>query len=438
MPNTQLFRLEENGDRITVRNVPIFGTHTDRGYQCDEKFLDRVVADFYAQKAESIRRAGGDEAYAMLPPVTVGHTPDDPNVPEPPRVGFMDNVRRGGDQLYADFVDIPKNKWEEIKHAYPYRSCEIIPKRHRLTNVSLLGGRYPHFPLPAWRFGQQGHVERYEADVAGEQTEVLRYTLRGWTMPKNTDTQKHNLPGAGGEGGHPDQAQDLAMLQDPKVLQTIAQAVAKILAEGQANAQGGPMAQDAAAYRGGGKPKRYSDDPKPGVDAGQDTEDEPKKTSDKTAELDTEEKMASMRDELETYKNENAELKEKLATLEGSVGELLKHRGQEQEATKRALLKGKFQKLAALGYAIGNDEKIQRHVNRCMSLSADEVESYLTDLKETAPKVRTAVARYGTADTIERPGSNVDADDIAGSLDKDALSKYKHDAAEIVKLSEME
>lgn len=180
----KLFHVIDGGGKyLEVRNIPIFRVHYDRGYSADLKFLDRVIATHEARKAQSYKVGVGaglgasDAARHLdLPVVTIGHTARNPDAPEPPVYCRVDRLRRIGDVLYADFVHVPRKYFHDgremdyreiVFQRYPGRSVEIIPNAFWLYNVSLLGGRPPHFTL----------AHPVEACTIAPNTQVLRYTF---------------------------------------------------------------------------------------------------------------------------------------------------------------------------------------------------------------------------------------------------------------------
>lgn len=445
----KLFDVEDSGEgAVNIRNVPVFQEHTDRGYNCDQTWMERCVADFVAQKAESASFAG--EQYAMLPPLTIGHTPENKDAPEPPVIGFVDNLRRMGKYLLADFVGIARENWAKIKAGmFPYRSSEIVPSLHRLTNVSLLGGRYPHFALPVMKFS----AERF-----GSTQEVFRYFMRGFTM----NGMQPNQPAPNMQQGQQAGGCDVNQLA-----QAVAPLVAKMIAEGQANGPGGPM-QNAGAYRDENGKVFYTDtegkvfyiekgrqvyaaedEGKPKVKAEVSSE-EPVSDTNRTPHLDKEAndagkdknsaggaqrygkthqgkkfdaKMAGTREYDEEHGDEVEEgddyglnpkalkyiagLKAQNEKLAAAVVELQRNNEASNQSAKRAMLAMKLKGLISEGYAIGAD-KIDRHVQRMIGMDVKGVEEYLEDIKGAAPKVE--IQRHGTRDIVRRPGSETDAE----------------------------
>lgn len=149
-----LFRIEPYGeDQFLIRNVPIYKTHGDtRGnkHVSDRKFLDRMVKNFYAT-LEATKNLFGDSSYGWLPKFHIGHTPNNPDLPERPNAGFWKELHRVEDFLFGDLV-VDKSGMESLLSGnYPDRSAEVDIKRGRLLSVAALGFRTPHFALPQMR-----------------------------------------------------------------------------------------------------------------------------------------------------------------------------------------------------------------------------------------------------------------------------------------------
>lgn len=417
-----MFDIKENNDgTVDVMNVPVFKAHHDRKYLCDEAWLDRCVADFLHQKIDSIEVAQGNAKYAMLPSLTIGHTPESADAPEPPRVGFVDNLRRVGKVLYADFVGIAKHAWEQIKRGdFPYRSAEVIPSKHRLTNVSLLGGRYPHFSLPVMRFNARG-------------SEIVRYM---YTEDSNTmDTDINELA------------------------QKIAPLVAQMLAEGEANAVNNDMASSGMDGEGMATAGGVDTDPTAEGDVeegsseeekgdGQESyrsrfrhpyrrvryetehtskgadhgDDQFKPPSDaESVDFSTEEQGVSS-----TTKNSTqspaSRYQAEIASLRSQLAELQRHNVREAQAAKRMMLTAKCREISSLGYAIGDREQIDRHVGRMMSMRSEEVRDYVEDVLKRSPKVE-MVSRHGVSDYIERPGRSLSENERYVSENADQVQR---------------
>jgi hypothetical protein len=399
-----LFQLEDDGGpTVNIRNVPVFEKHDDRDYNCDEEWLDRCVADFHSQRALSLE-AHPDAKYAMLPSITIGHTPEDPDAEEPPAVGFIDNLRRVGRYLFADFVGVARGVFDKLKeNKYPYRSAEVIPRKFRLANVSLLGGRYPHFALPVMRFNSSDGFER------------VRYTM------KNTQRHFDTAPPMGGPG--PDASgggMDMEALA-----QQLAPLVAKLMAEGQANAV--PREETSAYRHPAAGIKRHTEHTNHTADAAEDDsarmtkdpdsadfgsdehgkgEENFKGTKMSTGKMNFADTNAVQRhiSGLEAKISDLTTANERLAT---SVGTLQRHNQEQLGAAKRSMLRSKCKEIAGLGYAIGGTEQIDRHVDRMMNMATEDIKSYIDDVLKTMPKVSTdgGLQRHSTIhDTIRRPG----------------------------------
>jgi hypothetical protein len=132
----------------TIKDVPIFTVHTDRGFNCDASWMQDAIKNFTLNR---------DQDY--LPPVILGH-----NVKgvEKEAVGFIDNLKLRGKQLYADLVKVPKWLKEKIvQNAYPSRSVEILPKSKRILALALLGGTTPHFALPQMAYKESNEQSQW-------------------------------------------------------------------------------------------------------------------------------------------------------------------------------------------------------------------------------------------------------------------------------------
>ncbi len=470
-----MFEVTNNADgTVNIANVPIFKTHADRRYNCDESWLDRCVADFMGQKLESLDLAEGDARYAMLPSLTIGHTPEDPNAPEPDNHGFLDNVRRVGRLLYADLMHVSREAWAKIKSGkLPYRSAEVIPSKHRITNLSLLGGRYPHFALPVMRFRSRQHGE------------ILRYTF------KTKDT-----------------AMPAPAAANPELLQ-IAELLAPMVADIMANKQANAIESDASAA-GTADPEQASDTGDAGGDEGFDDspleiggppEDEESDSdfnysargvqrttmqrqttsngrfqpNGKPARIDrhgggtvsasgkrgegfkndsfrpnTEGNEAPMngsdlgttnpaksadRNLSEGYSakisqltRENQGLKETIQRLSAEVGQIQRHQMAEAQASKRIMLRSKVMEIGSR-YAIGDKDAVERHVERMMGMDVNGVKSYITDVLKASPRIAPERQSYGSVhDVVRRPGSEDDAEQYVAE-NRERVQKLGLDAS---------
>lgn len=130
------FKIEHEGDGFyTIRDVPIFEMHNDRGFPCDETWMANAIENHQKYKKEGWR-----------PTIILGH-----NIKgqEKEAIGFLDNLVLKGKRLYADLTRIPRMVKEKIiQNAYPSRSVEVLPQSKRIVSLALLGGTTPHFALP--------------------------------------------------------------------------------------------------------------------------------------------------------------------------------------------------------------------------------------------------------------------------------------------------
>jgi hypothetical protein len=455
-----MFDLRPNPDgTVNILNVPIFKTHQDRRYNCDEAWLDRCVADFMGQKLESLELAEGDARYAMLPSVTVGHTPEDPNAPEPLCEGFLDNVRRVGRLLYADLMHVSRDAWGKIKDGkLPYRSAEVIPSKHRITNLSLLGGRYPHFALPVMRFRSRAHGEviRYtfatKDNTAMDENAILQLAQHLAPMVadiianKQADAADADMSTAGtaddGQGsdtgqdgpGGPDDAGFGEEPEEPQPYRNRERAMrttkqnntstrtARVERHGEAAVTANGKRGNAFATNEFSTNTEGNEAPMTGPDLGTSN---PARHAEQSA-----------RAAYSALQRENEALRGQLQRLNQSVGELQRHKVSEAQAAKRIMLRSKCREIAALGYAIGDGDRIERHVDRMMGLGADDVRAYIDDVLKGAPKVAMQATRYGSHDIVRRPGADEDEAEKYASENADSMRRLGLDA-DILRLADV-
>jgi len=118
-----------------IKDVEIFMSGTHNGDKYTDKDLDSMI--------EAYGKTG------FRPPLKDGHHKDEPGMPA---LGWVENLKRVGNKLVADFVDMPKVVYDAIKRkAYDRVSAEIywgykgkdgvLPRV--LKAVSLLGADIP-------------------------------------------------------------------------------------------------------------------------------------------------------------------------------------------------------------------------------------------------------------------------------------------------------
>lgn len=97
-----------------VLNVPLFEItgKSEKNFIMTEETVDGFIAVHNKMKKEK----------EFLPTVFIGH--NSPGRDEKPAIGFFDNIRRIGKQVYVDFVNLnPFAKY--MMEGFPYRSMEI-------------------------------------------------------------------------------------------------------------------------------------------------------------------------------------------------------------------------------------------------------------------------------------------------------------------------
>jgi len=228
--------VDEGGNFYTVKDVPIFELHSDRGFPCDDKWMNAAIENHVKYKGMGYR-----------PPVIIGH-----NTPglEKESVGFLDSLVLRGRRLYADIVRIPKDIKEKLlRNAFPSRSVEVLPTSKRILALALLGGTTPHFALPQMAY----------EDGTGE----THLYFRSPEMAEITDEMKREIYAHVGEAVATALPQALAALNDngdegtvefthPETGETysVPAALAKLLTKGKAVASTVTHAGKAAAAGG--------------------------------------------------------------------------------------------------------------------------------------------------------------------------------------------
>jgi len=137
---------DEKGEFFTIKEIPVFEMHTDRGFACDAAWM-----------ADAIKSHEHYASQDWRPPIIIGH-----NIKgaEKESVGFLDNLRLKGARLYADMVRVPREIVRKFKrNAWPSRSVEVLPKAKRILALALLGGTAPHFALPQVAYGLETDEE---------------------------------------------------------------------------------------------------------------------------------------------------------------------------------------------------------------------------------------------------------------------------------------
>jgi hypothetical protein len=112
----------------TVAGVEIFSVGLWNGKQIDEKDLDHIVEAFTSTKG------------MVRPFLKLGHDDEQKLLQQDglPAAGWVENVRKVGTKIVADFVDIPKKIFQLISNkAYRKVSCEIY------NNIDIAGKKYP-------------------------------------------------------------------------------------------------------------------------------------------------------------------------------------------------------------------------------------------------------------------------------------------------------
>jgi len=160
----------------SINNVEIFATGTHNGDTYTEADLDEMVGNY--------------SKVGFMPPLKDGHCKDTPGMPA---LGWIQNVRRIGNKLVADFVDLHEKVYEAIKtRRYGTVSSEIYwdlknnngTFKKALKAVALLGAEIPGVadlrPLREVVFNaESGDIKAYEIELKDISLDVLMYDDHG-------------------------------------------------------------------------------------------------------------------------------------------------------------------------------------------------------------------------------------------------------------------
>jgi TolA-binding protein len=163
-----------------IENVPILKTGIWAGStgkaEFTEQDLSALEIQFNALKADN-------PDYAL--PLKLGHTQDDME----PAVGWFDNVKLIGNELYADLIDLPESVYKFINlKGFKNRSVEIGKRvdsatgeviGRALKGMALLGAKLPAVNLRAVESGPDGLAKLgralYGASFSEEESEIITF-----------------------------------------------------------------------------------------------------------------------------------------------------------------------------------------------------------------------------------------------------------------------
>ena len=163
-----------------ISDVEIFAAGTPKGHTYTEKDIEGIVAGFYETKTE------------IKPYLKFGHDYDKKDVSFSsvsglPAVGWIENLRKVGKKIVADFKQVPKKVYELIKaQAYKRVSSEIFwnievngKKYNRLLKaVSLLGADTPavgSLKDIISLYKSDSEVKEYQFDIENNKIKEVKY-----------------------------------------------------------------------------------------------------------------------------------------------------------------------------------------------------------------------------------------------------------------------
>lgn len=162
---------KEYSDKYKIENVELFATGTWNGDAYTEQDLDAMVTAF--------------DKVGYNPPLKPGHS-DEPGTPA---LGWVANLKRVGDKLVGDLIDMPKKVYDVIKdRLFDTVSAEIYWDLERngktfkraLKAVALLGAEIPAVDLKplSETFSKMGKSKWYTI-VGKDQEGIIINNLEG-------------------------------------------------------------------------------------------------------------------------------------------------------------------------------------------------------------------------------------------------------------------
>ncbi len=131
VPGAQRFEATFDDDAYAIRGLVILrtGDYREGQYPIDNAWLDKALTRFEQLKTK----------FDYLPAVTLGHQSIRPAQSETPAIGYIDKMRKVGDELLADVVGISATLFHALKKgAYPYRSLEFFHKTGEIMRCAFL------------------------------------------------------------------------------------------------------------------------------------------------------------------------------------------------------------------------------------------------------------------------------------------------------------
>lgn len=191
----------------TIDGVEVFAVGEWNGDNYTTEDLD-IMVDAFQETSET-----------FTPPLKFGHDDNQTILQQDglPAAGWISNLRRMGEKLIADFVDIPKQVFELIKNkAYDTVSAEIfwdakvngVSYKRVLSAVALLGADVPavtNLQRIRDRFKLKGSVKRYDLKQKAFMIELDASLLKqysgkkGAAMPEENDELTKKLEDGDGQ-----------------------------------------------------------------------------------------------------------------------------------------------------------------------------------------------------------------------------------------------
>ncbi len=207
----------DDEEYVTV-SVPVFDEHNGQEENVDINFTPEVLKEI-VEKCNARIADTGD-----YPPVTAGHTSDNPDDPKPEVLGFASRFSLGTigkikprKAIYAE-LKIKKDKWAKAKEL-PRRSIELWPDmvidpvvlkdRSPIDTISLLGADRPARDLGLMYSKNKEGRARYRREVSMNPEELITKCIEAWQATPEMAFLRELMAKAEGEKAEaPDQFDD--------------------------------------------------------------------------------------------------------------------------------------------------------------------------------------------------------------------------------------
>lgn len=156
---------------VTIKNLPFFQLGFHKNFPFDQDWADQAISLFKAKK----------EKEGFIPPVFKGHKTSESDAK--PVMGFINDMSRQGDLLFAEITKVPK----DVAREYPYRSVEVVPAKQEITGLALLGAdEIPYFKFAPVQFNEneESKINLTFKDEGGEDMSTFEFAQEDRSLLK--------------------------------------------------------------------------------------------------------------------------------------------------------------------------------------------------------------------------------------------------------------